>query len=272
MTENLLAYPKALVNQVKRIALTAGEITLEYFDECGFVDVETKEDGSPVTVADKEAEKLITAGLKEILPDVKVIGEESVSDGFLPDVDGDDCFWMVDPIDGTHNFIQGSPEYSVNIALIKNKRPFLGVIYAPATGELYSACLGEPAMRLNVYTEKEKEIRVRKPVKRGLVVTVSHMRDDSGLLDNFLKDYKVAKTMNLGSSLKMCAVACGKADIYPRFGPTGEWDTAAGHAILQSAGGDIVGLSGEEFIYGKASSKFINSGFIAASGGMIDML
>lgn len=249
---------------VRRIAVEAGLVTLEYFDESGCQDVETKDDGSPVTVADRAAEEIIEKKLKEILPDVPIIGEEAAEAGKLPDLTGAEYFWLVDPLDGTKEFISGSGDYTVNIALIHKDTPVLGVVYAPVRGELYAGHDPDSAVRWLEDTNAEKSICVRRIPKAGMTVVASRNHGDSGKLDAFLENYKVEKLLKRGSSLKICAVAAGKADLYPRFGPTCEWDTAAGDAVLRAAGGMLTDLNHQPLTYGHAGRKFLNPEFIAA--------
>lgn len=249
---------------VRRIALEAGYATLAHFDESGSQNVETKDDGSPVTVADREAEEIIEKKLKEILPDIPIIGEEAAAVGRLPDLSGAEYFWLVDPLDGTKEFISGSGDYTVNIALIRDGTPVLGVVYAPVKGELYAGHEPGSAIRWLDDTNVEKSIQVRKPPKAGLTVVASRNHGDGGKLEKFLESYKVEKLLKRGSSLKICAVAAGKADLYPRFGPTCEWDTAAGDAVLRAAGGILTTTDGQPMTYGHAGRKFLNPEFIAA--------
>lgn len=270
----------------RRIAIEAGHATLAHFDESGYAGAETKGDGSPVTVADREAEEIIGKKLKDILPDIPIIGEEAAEAGNLPDLSGADYFWLVDPLDGTKEFISGSGDYTVNIALIHippsplpsphggegdraaqdraRGEPVLGVVYAPVKGELYAGCGEGTAIRWLEDTNAEKVIHVRRPPKEGLTVVASRNHGDGGRLNAFLDGHKVEKLIKRGSSLKICAVAAGKADLYPRFGPTCEWDTAAGDAILRAAGGVLAATGGQPFTYGHAERKFLNPEFIAA--------
>ncbi len=266
----ILKHPEALCNMVRRIALDAGELTLKYFDECGYHGADIKGDGSPVTKADREAEVLIEKALKEITPDVPMVGEEGFSEGRIPDLSGQEYFWLVDPVDGTKEFISGSGDYTVNIGLIKNGVPVLGVVYVPALGELYAGYINDngegTAIRWLEETDNEKSIHVRKIPKAGMTIMASKSHGNSQRLDDFLSEYKVNKIIRRGSSLKICAVACGKADMYPRLGLTCEWDTAAADAVLRAAGGAIVDLDGSLFRYGGADPKFLNPEFIASSG------
>ncbi len=262
----LLKHKQALCNQVRRIAIEAGEITLAYFDEGGFSNSDIKDDGSPVTQADQKAEIYITNALKNILPDVPVVGEEAASEGKCPDLSGERFYWCVDPLDGTKEFISGSGDYTVNIALIEDDRPVLGVVYAPVHGELYAGWGEGTALRWMEDTDSEKSIRTRKAPTEGITVVASKSHGSGEKLDNFLNDYKVKKLVKRGSSLKICAVAAGKADMYPRFGPTCEWDTAAADAVLRSAGGILTDTNNKPLVYRKAANKFLNPEFLAWSG------
>ncbi|MCM2343266.1 MAG: 3'(2'),5'-bisphosphate nucleotidase CysQ [Alphaproteobacteria bacterium] len=261
----LLRHPQALCNMVRRIAIAAGDITLQYFDEAGMdqSNVELKSDGSPLTKADTEAEHFITAALHQLLPDVPVIGEESMARGEIVSISGYDYFWLVDPLDGTIQFKNGNPEYTVNIALIHKGQPVIGVVYAPALGELYAGCGAGTALRWLQETDKEKLIKTRTPPHGGLTVVSSKNHGDLGKLDHFLSAHKVAKRIAVGSSLKICWIAAGKADLYPRFGQTSEWDTAAADAILRSAGGVVENMDGQPLIYGNHGTDFRNPEFIA---------
>ncbi len=265
MSERLLAHPAALCNMLKRIAREAGEVTLDYFEEVGFTGSTEKADGSPVTIADQKAEAIIEKALADITPDVPMVGEEASAEGRIPDLTGCDYFWLVDPLDGTKEFISGSGDYTVNIALIHKGVPLVGVVYAPVRGELYAGSGPGTAVRYLEESDKEKPIHVRKPPSEGLTVVASANHGDPEKLDRFLQGYKVAKLIKRGSSLKICAVAAGKADLYPRLGPTCEWDTAAGDAVLRSAGGIITDLQGNDFIYGNSGRKFLNTDFVACA-------
>ncbi len=264
-SDKLLSYPKALCEQVKRLAVEAGDITLDYFDEGG-VDSQQKEDGSPVTLADQHAEKVIIKGLNEMTPSVPVVGEESMAAGKKPDISKSDYFWLVDPLDGTKEFISGSGDFTVNIALIFKGEPVLGVVYAPYHGLLYAGFGLGTATKWLEDTDIEKKILTRRAPVEGLTVVASKSHGKGEKLDKFLTDYKVKKLLKKGSSLKICAVAAGKADIYPRFGPTCEWDTAAADAILRAAGGVMTDTNGNPLVYGGRREGFLNPEFIAWSG------
>lgn len=266
LPSKILEHKQALCNQVRRIAIEAGEITLDFFDEAGFDDVSRKDDGSPVTAADEKAEIFITKALKAITPEVPVVGEEAASEGKCPDLSGETYFWCVDPLDGTKEFISGSGDYTVNIALIENDMPVLGVVYAPYHGELYAGWGEGTAIRWMEDNDTEKSIRTRKAPSEGITVVASKSHGSGEKLDNFLAGYKVKKLMKRGSSLKICSIAAGKADVYPRFGPTCEWDTAAADAVLRSAGGIMTDTNNKPLTYRKTESKFLNPEFLAWSG------
>ncbi len=261
----LLKHPQALCNMVRRIAVKAGDITLQYFDEAGMdqSQYQIKGDGSPLTQADTEAEAYIAKELHGMLPDVPVVGEEAIARGEIPSLDGHEYFWLVDPLDGTKQFKEGDKDYTVNIALIHKGVPVIGIIYAPARGELYAACGPGTAVRWLADTDKEKAIKVRRPPHGGLTVVVSKSHGDNAKIDTLLQNHKVAKRVGVGSSLKLGFIAAGKADLYPRFGETSEWDTAAGDAILRAAGGVIEDMNGQPLVYGRADKKFLNPEFIA---------
>lgn len=274
MSSKLLTHRGALTNIVRRVAVEAGELILEYFDGIREMEHIAKLDGSPVTCADREAEKLIEKALLETFSDIPVIGEESFSEGRRINFADHEYFWLVDPLDGTKAFVRGEGEFTVNIGLIKNGEPVLGVIYAPEKGELYAGFINDDgekfAFRYFEDSENEKEMRARSMPREGLTVMSSFYHGGSVPQDKLLGDLKIKKLIRRSSSLKICAVACGRADIYPRFGPTCEWDTAAGHAILRAAGGDIKDMNGRSLSYGGSSPLLLNPEFIAASDDLFD--
>ncbi len=273
MSSKILSHPSALCNVVRRIAEEAGELILEYYEGARGMGTTSKGDGSPVTKADQEAEMLIEKALLGVLPDIPVVGEESFASGARIEFSEHDYFWLVDPLDGTRAFIAGEDEFTVNIALIYKNNPVLGVIYAPAKGELYAGYIddaGAKAFRYFEDSETEKDMRVRKMPKQGITVMSSNYYGSVSGQDDLLEKFKVKKIIRRSSSLKICNIANGKADIYPRFGDTCEWDTAAGHAILRAAGGDIRDMEGNPLIYGGANPKLLNPYFIAAPVDIFD--
>jgi 3'(2'), 5'-bisphosphate nucleotidase len=265
MTSRLLEHPKALCKLLSRIAIDAGDITLEYFDDAGCV-FDDKLDGSPVTLADKKAEDHIKQALSELLPEVPFIGEEARAADTCDLIGESAYFWLVDPLDGTKEFISGSGEYTVNVALIHHGKPLIGIVFAPYIGDLYGAYGPGTAFKWHRKTDNEKPVHVRAMPKEGLTVIASKSHGSGEKLDKFLEQFKINKLLKRGSSLKICAIAAGKADIYPRFGPTCEWDTAAAHAVLSGAGGFLCDAqTGEELTYGhNREEKWLNPEFIAS--------
>ncbi len=262
MTDKILQYLPALCNQVKRLAVEAGEATIEFFDESGGMAFQSKDDESPVTEADHAAHDIVIAGLQAITPGVPVISEENAEH---PDIGASEYFWLVDPLDGTRGFIKGNPDYTVNIALIKNGAPVLGVIYAPVLGELYAGHGPDTATRWLEDTNVEKSIRVRKVRNEGMTVVVSNYMGHTPKQDELLEQFKVSKVVKRASSIKFCMLAAGKADFYLCLKEIYEWDTAAGDAIIRSAGGTVVDLDGNELAYGRADRRFIQPRFQATS-------
>ncbi len=247
-----------LARKLESVARKAGEIELHYFrNGAAVID---KQDGSPVTAADQEAEKLIAKELAAIAPGIPMVGEESVAANDIPDISGG-TFWLVDPLDGTREFITGSGDFTVNIALMKDFRPVMGVIYAPVADEMYYGADGAAFMSLA--GAPVKKIAVRHPPAEGLTVVASKRHGDPERLQAFLQGVNVAQLVNRSSSLKFCTIAAGEADLYPRLGPTCEWDTAAGDAILRAAGGSLTMIDGSPFVYGKRDRKFLNPEFVA---------
>ncbi len=221
----------------------------------------TKADKSVVTDADHAAEAIIVAGLRAIAPDTAVVAEEEMAAGHVPQMDGSP-FWLVDPLDGTKEFVKRNGEFTVNIALIEDRRPVLGIVLAPASGILWRGGKGLGADR----SENDgpfAPIGVRKAPKAGLTALASRSTAVYSQLDMWFlgNGLKVAAREHAGSSLKFCLIAEGKADIYPRFGPTNEWDTAAGQGVLEAAGGEVVTTDNKPLLYGKP--KFGNPHFIA---------
>jgi 3'(2'), 5'-bisphosphate nucleotidase len=249
----------ALLPEIDAAAHEAGEAILAVY-RTDF-DVERKSDDSPVTQADLDAEQIILAVLRQLTPDIPVVAEEEVSAGRMPEVG--DRFWLVDPLDGTREFLSRNGEFTVNIALVQDRRPILGVVHAPARGLTFTGFLPGHATRQEG-DEPVKRIAVRTPPDEGLTVVASRRHGSVEEREHFLEGRTVASRIACGSSLKFCVVAAGEADVYPRFGRTMEWDTAAGHAVLAAAGGRLTTTDGKEFLYRKPG--FENPGFIAWGG------
>ena len=234
-----------LISLAAALALDAGAAILAVRRR-GF-DVVRKEDRSPVTEADHAAEAIIVAGLREAVPDIPVIAEEEVAAGRITQPTAE--YWLVDPLDGTREFAAGNDEFAVNIGLVRNGRPVLGVVAIPAAGELFGGIVGRNAWKRAGAIQTT--VSARLPPEEGLTVLASRYHGSSTRLDEFLRDKRVAKLINFGSSVKFCRLAEGIADLYPRFGRTMEWDTCAPQAVLEAAGGTVRLMDGEEFRYGK---------------------
>jgi 3'(2'), 5'-bisphosphate nucleotidase len=246
-----------LLQAVVQIAKRAGCVILDVYR--GDCTVTRKSDGSPVTEADRLAEAVILSELRSLTPDIPVVAEEAVAAGHVPHLG--DRFWLVDPLDGTKEFISRNGEFTVNIALVEKGCPVLGVVLAPALGRLFAGAVGHGAFVEDA--QGRRPIRCRAVPACGSAVVASRSHDDAAALDAFLADRSVASLSKAGSSLKLCLVAAGDADLYPRLGRTMEWDIAAGHAVLSAAGGKVQCLSGDELRYGKAG--FANPHFVASS-------
>ena len=252
-----------LIESLLAAAVAAGRATLEVY-RTGFT-VTQKADQSPVTAADHASERIILERLAQAAPAVPVVAEEAVAAGSIPKV-GEE-FFLVDPLDGTKEFIHRRGEFTVNIALIRRRMPTLGVVYAPVSGMLYAGNVATArAFRCSHPADAPKPgpreaLRVRPVPAEGItaVVSRSHSTPET---DAYLSHYTVSERVSVGSSLKFCLVAAGEADLYPRLGPTMEWDTAAGHAVLAAAGGNVLAPGGEPLAYGKPG--FRNSFFIAS--------
>ena len=249
----------ALLPPLADLARRAGAEVMRVY-EAGFT-VQTKADDTPVTEADEAAEAVILPALALLLPGVPAISEEEAAAGQSPALNGA-RFWAVDPLDGTKEFIKRTGEFSVNIGLIDGGRPALGVIYAPVTKMLYAAAGPGTAFRQRDGGQRES-IAARVPPADGMVVLASRSHDNDQALRDRLTALSVGERRKMGSSLKFCMIAEADADIYLRYGPTSEWDTAAGQAILEAAGGSVTKLDGSPMIYGKAHEGYRNPSFVA---------
>ncbi|TNB47164.1 3'(2'),5'-bisphosphate nucleotidase CysQ [Martelella lutilitoris] len=244
-------------------ALEAGRAIMNVYENG--IDVSYKDDASPVTIADEKAEEIILGHLEGAFPDIPVVAEESVAAGRVPDIAGK-SFFLVDPLDGTKEFINKREDFTVNIALIENGVPVSGIVYAPAKGVAYRT-VADGAEKLVIADDAvtaAAPIRVRE--KGSELVAVASRSHNSPETEAFMKEIGVSDFTSVGSSLKFCIVAEGLADVYPRFGRTMEWDTAAGDAVLRAAGGITVGLDNASLPYGKTNqdsdSDFANPFFV----------
>lgn len=247
----MINYSK-LLEELIPVARGAGEAIMQVYRQDD--DHRTKEDGSPVTSADKAAEKIIIHGLKEFAPQIQIISEENPDSHKL---EAPEMFFLVDPLDGTKEFIKrdGKGSFTVNIALIEKGIPTMGIVYAPGLDRMFYG-----ANDLGAF-EDEMELKCIQP-KQGKVVAVASVSHRDANTDAWLSDRNITNIVSIGSSLKFCLVATGQANVYPRFGPTMEWDTAAGDAILRAAGGMVFEPDGTVFTYGK--DEYRNGNFIAA--------
>ena len=255
-----------LVAVMRRLSLEAGDKIMEIYGQDDFV-VETKSDDSPVTAADKAADAIISAGLRAAFPDVMLVTEEQAA---THSAQGD-TFLIVDPLDGTKEFIHRRGGFTVNIALVENGVPTRGVVYAPAKGRMfYTRADGRSVEETGALSQtdvgKQIPIFVSDADNAALTVVASKSHRDQAT-DDYIARYQVRDMTSAGSSLKFCLVATGEADFYPRLGRTMEWDTAAGHAVLRGAGGDVLRFEDHgPLLYGKPD--FANPFFIALAPGV----
>ncbi|MFN3823932.1 MAG: 3'(2'),5'-bisphosphate nucleotidase CysQ [Pseudorhodobacter sp.] len=255
-----------LVATMRRLALEAGDKIMEVYTGPGFV-VNAKSDDSPVTVADLAADAVISAGLRAAFPDVPLITEEQAASHDLTA----STFLIVDPLDGTKEFVQRRGDFTVNIAYVENGMPLRGIVYAPSKERLfYTRADGQAVEETGDFAKDRagpaREIRVSTPDNAALMVVASKSHRDAAT-DDYIAKYKVRDMTSAGSSLKFCLVATGEADLYPRLGRTMEWDTAAGDAVLRGAGGHVVRFdSHQPLTYGKPG--WGNPFFIAHAPGV----
>ena len=256
--------PLHLCHQLIDVAQKAGRIIMEHY-HAGF-DVSIKDDKSPVTLADTDAEAIILAALEKIVPEIPVISEEAASQGVIPDIGRK--FFLVDPLDGTREFIRHNDEFTVNIGLIEDGLPTMGIVYAPALARMFFAPTSTEAFELELpcnarpQLDQAHKLQVRTPPAQGLTAAVSRSHIDADT-DRFLEQFNIAERRPAGSSLKFCLIAAAQIDLYPRTGPTMEWDTAAGQAVLQGAGGSVTISDGSLLHYGKSDTRYKNPPFTA---------
>lgn len=247
------------IQDIINISLKAGEKILDIYENVDFAQtVDFKADDSPLTIADKEANKIIVRELAKLYPEIPIMSEEEKEAPFSERKNWTK-FWCVDPLDGTKEFIKKNGQFTVNIALIDNKLPVLGVVYAPVLDTTYYSD-GEKSFMIKEGDKRQLRVNF-KSTDRIAVRSASHASDEE---DTLLDSYGVTDAISVGSSLKFCMVAEGKADIYYRHGPTMEWDTAAGQAVLEGAGGSVSNLEKERFSYNKEilrNNSFLCLGF-----------
>jgi 3'(2'), 5'-bisphosphate nucleotidase len=252
----------------EKAALEAGQAILKvYRSDCH---VAVKKDLSPVTIADERAEHIIIEHLSRDFPEIPIIAEEAVAAGRIPDIEGK-AFFLVDPLDGTREFVEHRDEFTVNIAYIQNGVPVVGIVFAPALGIAFTGESGK-ARKLVItdhFTVADRSVIAVRARPEHLLALASRC-NSSPKTDSFLAENAVSACTSIGSSLKFCLLAEGKADVYPRFTRTMEWDTAAGDAVLRAAGGSTLTLDGRPLSYGKTDQSedcdFANPGFICWGG------
>ena len=258
---------RRLAEGLLSVALAAARAQMAHFGTG--MEVERKADRSPVTAADRQSEEIILAGLARVAPGVPVIAEEEVAAGRIPGIAGP--FFLVDPLDGTKGFIKGRPQFTINIGLIEARRPVFGLLYAPALADFYVTLAADETVNARLEPESTvrsladcelRPLRGRVPDPHALVALTSQSHLNSAT-EGFLASYNVIERRALGSSLKFGLIAKGEADFYPRVGPTCEWDTAAGHAVLIAAGGAVTAIDGSPLLYGNAERRFENPDFVA---------
>jgi 3'(2'), 5'-bisphosphate nucleotidase len=247
----------ALLDLAARLAWQAAELILG-IRAAGFA-TEEKPDHSPITEADRASEALITAGLRAATPGIEVVAEEEISAGHIPRASR--AYWLVDPLDGTRDFAAGRDSFCVNIGLVRDAVPVLGVVALPATAELFGGIAGLGAWKQDKTPRRPIHVR---DAPAALRVLTSRRTEDDPRLRDFLAGRAVESVTKLGSAVKVCRVAEGVADLYPRFGRTMEWDTAAPQAILEAAGGSLTLLDGTALRYGKPG--WANPGFLVSGG------
>ena len=236
------------IEDIKKIALKSGKAILKIYETDFYV--KYKDDNSPLTEADIEANRIICESLKKLYPEIPILSEENIEVDYKVRKDWK-YYWCIDPIDGTKEFVKKNGELTVNIALLYNNKPVLGVVLAPVLGDLYWSKKGDGAFKNGA----KLPLNINKKVEESLTVVISHTKQPPELLEYIKKLESLTKKVeqiSKGSSLKFCMVAEGKADIYPRFTPIREWDTAASHSILLEAGKDILQYeNGEQVVYNK---------------------
>lgn len=259
----------ATLDAVCAVAREAGAAILAIYANSEIA-VELKDDRSPLTAADRAAHAAIRDGLAPLAPNVPLLSEESPPQELAARRSWS-RYWLVDPLDGTKEFINRNGEFTVNIAEIARGLPIRGVVYAPAKNRLFAGETPGGAFEIDTRIDtlpdfaRMRPISVRAAPHAGLIAVASRSHRDKKT-DEYLAHYPVKDFITAGSSLKFCLVAAGEADIYPRHGRTMEWDTAAGHAVLLAAGGSVKQLDGSAFAYGKTADGFANPYFVARGG------
>ncbi len=255
-----------LLPEIERIAVAAGQAILEVYGQD--FEVITKDDASPLTQADLASHNIIRDELAQLTPDIPQLSEESADIPYETRADWNE-YWLIDPLDGTREFVNRNGEFTVNIALVRNNQPAMGVVHVPVSGVTYAGIAGSGAHRRAPGGAAEP-ISVRLPCADPIIVVGSRSHANPALADH-LEKLGEHELVSMGSSLKFCLVAEGRADFYPRLGPTSEWDTGAAHAVVLAAGGRIVTLDGEPLRYNLKAS-FLNPEFLVIADDSRDWL
>jgi 3'(2'), 5'-bisphosphate nucleotidase len=262
MDDNL---PSPLLSGLIEIAQRAGQAIMSIYAKGA--KPRLKDDATPVTEADITAENIILTGLTELAPGIPIVSEESVAAGFIPLLK--DQFFLVDPLDGTREFLSHNGEFTVNIALVEHALPAAGVVFAPALPRLFWAERGLGAFEARLAPDGEianaaaRRLAASPVPSHDLRIVASRSHRDAQTED-WIRNCRTSRLVFAGSSLKFCVIAAGEADVYPRFGRTMEWDTAAGHAVLLAAGGKVLTQEEKPLTYGKVDGGFSNPAFIAS--------
>jgi len=259
-----------LMEALCRIAVQAGAAIMDHY--ATDIVVNEKDDKTPVTAADQDAEDIILPALAIAAPGIPIVSEEATAAGTKPEVGP--AFFLVDPLDGTREFINKNGEFTVNIALIEDGHPTMGVVYAPAKNRIFYSAGSGKAYEQDIEPNatgcldkatKPARLAVRTADPKGMIAVASRSHRDHKT-DEYLEMYNIKDFLTAGSSLKFCLIAAGEADIYPRHGRTMEWDTAAGHAVLSGAGGRVDEMDGSPLKYGKLERGLDNPYFVAKGG------
>lgn len=250
-----------LISNLKDIIKEAGRISLDYRRKG--LTIEQKVDNSPVSNADKEISKFIYKNLSKLFPEFPIICEERQCDNIANDIENGaknkKSFWLIDPIDGTRSYINDEDDFTVNIAIVENNQAEYGLIYQPTTKRLYFT-----NERQEFCIEEDDKLVAPKPHdKNGFVAVMSKRASKNKKTIEYIEGYNFVEQIVISSSIKLCMLAEGIADVYPKFGPTMEWDIAAGHALIRAAGGDIITPDNKQLLYGKIG--FLNGAFVAAA-------
>ena len=260
------------IDAVLEVVDAAGQEILKRYESAAKVSV--KDDGTPVTETDRASEDIIVEGLSSLFPSDPIVAEERVSEGELPDISGN-SFWLVDALDGTREYIKRSGEFTINIAFISNGCPVFGIISCPVLGEVFVGAVGEnkSVVKARLAGQWSRLSAPYSPSEPWRAVLSHGYKRSLTQLELPIGTLPIrASERRLGSALKFCRIAQGKADVYPRFGPTSEWDTAAGHAILLALGGDVLTHEGQKLAYGKLGEKFRNPHFLAVNSFLLNAI